>query len=226
MNPTSYPLPSAWESVVGNCWRSSTCQQLRTFLDDEYAQTTVFPPAGHLFTALELTPPEAVKAVILGQDPYHGQGQAHGLSFSVQAGVKTPASLNNIYKELQSDLGLSVPKGTGDLTPWARQGVLLLNAVLTVREAQPLSHKGKGWEMFTDAILRAMNDGPHRVAFVLWGAHAQKKRDLVDTTRHAVIESAHPSPLSARTGFFGSKPFSRVNAALKAFGREPIDWRL
>jgi uracil-DNA glycosylase len=212
--------------VIGDDWLRPSLDPLRAFLQEEYATQTVYPPARQVFTALELTPPAAVKAVILGQDPYHGPGQAHGLAFSVRPGVKPPASLVNVFKELKADLGIVAPPGLGDLTPWAKQGVLLLNAVLTVRDGQPLSHKGKGWESFTDAVLRAVGGGPNPVAFVLWGAQAQKKRDLIDAGRHAVIESAHPSPLSARTGFFGSKPFSRVNDALRSFGREPVDWRL
>ena len=219
-------LPDAWRPVIGDDWLRPSLDPLRSFLSDEYATRTVYPPAKQVFTALELTPPEAVKAVILGQDPYHGAGQAHGLAFSVRPGVRPPASLGNIFKELKADLGIVAPPGLGDLTAWARQGVLLLNAVLTVRDGQPLSHKGKGWEQFTDAVLRAVGGGRQPVAFVLWGAQAQKKRDLIDAGRHAVIESAHPSPLSARTGFFGSKPFSRVNEALRTFGRQEIDWRL
>ena len=162
----------------------------------------------------------------MGQDPYHGAGQAHGLAFSVRPGVRPPASLGNIFKELKTDLGIVASIGSGDLTPWARQGVLLLNAVLTVRDGEPLSHRGKGWERFTDAVLQAVSEGPLPAVFVLWGAQAQKKRTLIDVTRHEVIESAHPSPLSARTGFFGSKPFSRINAALKIWGRSEIDWNL
>jgi len=163
--------------------------------------------------------------VILGQDPYHGAGQAHGLSFSVQPGVRPPPSLGNIFKELKADLGIAGSTGVGDLSAWARRGVLLLNTVLTVREAEPLSHRGKGWESFTDAILSAVSAGREPVAFVLWGGHAQKKLPLIDANRHAVIQSAHPSPLSAHNGFFGSRPFSRVNEALRRFGRGEIDWR-
>jgi uracil-DNA glycosylase len=219
-------LPDSWRRAVGDAWLRPSLDPLRSFLMDEYATRTVYPPAKQVFTALELTPPESVKAVILGQDPYHGPGQAQGLAFSVRPGIRPPASLVNIFKELKSDSGIVAPPGLGDLTPWAKRGVLLLNAVLTVRDGQPLSHKGKGWETFTDAVLQAVSDGPQPVAFVLWGAHAQKKLPLIDAARHAVVQSAHPSPLSARTGFFGSRPFSRVNEALGKFGREEIDWRL
>lgn len=212
--------------MVGDAWQRPSMDALRAFLMDEYRSRTVYPPAKQVFTALQLTPPQAVKAVIVGQDPYHGPSQAHGLAFSVQPGVRPPASLVNIFKELKSDLGIVAPPGLGDLTPWARQGVLLLNTVLTVRADQPLSHRNRGWEAFTDAVLSAVSDSPQRVAFVLWGAHAQKKVGLIDLKRHEVIQSAHPSPLSARTGFFGSRPFSQINAALASFGREPIDWRL
>ena len=178
-----------------------------------------------MFAALHLTPFADVKVVILGQDPYHGAGQAHGLCFSVRRGVPPPPSLVNIFKELQADLGID-PPSHGCLDAWAQQGVLLLNATLTVRARQAASHQGKGWETFTDEVLRAVNAKPERVVFILWGASARKKRVLVDTSRHVIIESAHPSPLSAHNGFFGSRPFSRANAALEAAGREPIDWHV
>jgi uracil-DNA glycosylase len=162
---------------------------------------------------------------VLGQDPYHGPGQAHGLAFSVQPGVPAPPSLTNIFKELQSDLGLA-PSGSGSLVRWARQGVLLLNAVLTVRESQPNSHADQGWEEFTDAVIRAVNARREPIVFLLWGSYARKKKKLIDTQRHEVIESPHPSPLSAMSGFFGSRPFSRINEALMARGQPPIDWSL
>ena len=219
-------LPDAWRKVVGDDWLRPWLDPVRSFLEAEYATQTVYPPAKDVFAALQLTPPTKVKAVVLGQDPYHGAGQAHGLAFSVRPGVRPPASLGNVFKELKSDLGIVVPPGLGDLRPWAEQGVLLLNTVLTVREGQPNAHKGKGWEQFTDAVLSAVSDGPEPVAFVLWGTHAQKKLSLIDAERHAVIKSVHPSPLSVRGGFFGSKPFSRVNEAMKRFGRREIDWRL
>jgi len=199
--------------------------ELQRFVADERARHAVYPPHDEVFAALHLTPYAEVRVLILGQDPYHGPGQAHGLCFSVRPGVPLPPSLQNIFLELQSDLGIE-PPGHGCLDAWARQGVLLLNTTLTVRARQATSHQGKGWEIFTDAVIRAVNDKPERVVFVLWGAAARKKRTLVDTSRHVVIESAHPSPLSARNGFFGSRPFSRANEALLAAGRQPVDWRL
>jgi len=220
------PLPERWQPTIGETWQADRFDPLRAFVAAEYASHTVYPAAEQVFSALDLTPPSGVKAVILGQDPYHGAGQAHGLAFSVRSGVRPPPSLANIFKELQADIGVAVPKHLGDLTPWARQGVLLLNTILTVREATPLSHKGQGWEAFTDSILTRLSRGDERLVFVLWGGQAQKKRDLIDASRHAIIESAHPSPLSARAGFFGSRPFSRINEGLTAFGRAPIDWRL
>ncbi|HEX8910720.1 MAG TPA: uracil-DNA glycosylase [Humisphaera sp.] len=219
-------LPDSWRRAVGDDWLRPSLDPLRAFLEEQYSTRTVYPPAKQVFTALELTPPKDVKAVILGQDPYHGVGQAHGLAFSVRPGVRPPASLNNIFRELKADLGIVAPPGVGDLTPWAKQGVLLLNAVLTVRDGEPLSHKGKGWEQFTDAVLSAVSGGKEPVVFVLWGAHAQKKLPLIDAARHAVVQSVHPSPLSAKGGFFGSRPFSKVNEALRGFGRGEIDWRL
>lgn len=199
--------------------------ELQGFVAEERARGAVYPPADDVFAALHLTPLADVKVLILGQDPYHGPGQAHGLCFSVRPGVPPPPSLVNIFTELHSDLGIDAPAG-GDLTPWARQGVLLLNTTLTVRAHQAASHQGKGWETFTDQVIRAVDDKPERVVFVLWGAAARRKKDLVDTSRHTIIESPHPSPLSAHRGFFGSRPFSRANEALVAAGREPVDWRL
>ena len=198
---------------------------LRSFVDDERRRHEVFPPAEDVFAALHLTPYAAVKVLILGQDPYHGPGQAHGLCFSVRPGTTLPPSLRNIHKELAGDLGIPPPR-TGDLTPWARQGVLLLNTTLTVRGGQAGSHQGRGWETFTDQVIEAVSAKEDTVVFILWGAHARKKKALIDTRRHVVIESAHPSPLSAHNGFFGSRPFSRANAALEAAGRESVDWRL
>lgn len=198
---------------------------LQRFVAAERSRQAVYPPPDEVFAALHLTPFAAVRVLILGQDPYHGRGQAHGLCFSVRPSVATPPSLVNVFKELQSDLGID-PPGHGCLEGWARQGVLLLNATLTVRAGQAASHQGKGWETFTDAVIGAVNAKPERVVFLLWGASARKKKALVDTSRHVVIESPHPSPLSAHNGFFGSRPFSRANAALEAVGRSPIDWRL
>jgi uracil-DNA glycosylase len=200
-------------------------KDLQRFVQGERATHTIYPPVEDVFAALHLTPLADVKVLILGQDPYHGAGQAHGLCFSVRPGVKVPPSLVNIYKEMDTDLGLPRPK-SGCLDAWASQGVLLLNATLTVRAGEAASHQGKGWETFTDEVIRTVNDKPERVVFILWGASARKKKALVDTSRHVVIESAHPSPLSASNGFFGSRPFSRANAALVEAGREPVDWRL
>ena len=183
------------------------------------------PPNDEVFAALHLTPYADVRVLILGQDPYHGPGQAHGLCFSVRRGVAAPPSLVNIFKELTSDLGLAAPRH-GNLDAWAGQGVLLLNTTLTVRAHQAASHQGKGWERFTDAVISAVDEKEEQVVFILWGASARKKRTLIDTTRHVVIESAHPSPLSASNGFFGSRPFSRTNEALAAAGRAPVDWAL
>jgi uracil-DNA glycosylase len=198
---------------------------LQQFVRDERKKYTVFPPDKDVFAALHLTPYEKVSVLILGQDPYHDDGQAHGLCFSVRPEVAIPPSLQNIYKELRDDLGCTIPNN-GCLTPWAEQGVLLLNAVLTVRAHQANSHQGKGWENFTDAIIRAVNDKPDRVVFVLWGAYARKKAPLIDTSRHSIIQSAHPSPLSASNGFFGSRPFSKINAALHTAGKPEIDWQI
>jgi len=200
-------------------------RELARFLKAERREHVVFPPPGQVFEALRVTPFDETKVLILGQDPYHNVGQAHGLSFSVPQGVKPPPSLSNIYRELEEDLGIK-PPGHGDLTAWAKRGVLLLNAVLTVRAHQPGSHREQGWERFTDAVIRALSGRQEPVVFVLWGRYARNKKDLVEGPQHAVIESPHPSPMSASSGFFGSRPFSRVNEALVQASREPIDWQL
>jgi uracil-DNA glycosylase len=199
--------------------------ELQRFVADERSRHTVYPAHDEVFAALHLTPYRDVKVLILGQDPYHGAGQAHGLCFSVRRGVPVPPSLQNIFKELRDDLGID-PPDHGCLDAWAAQGVLLLNATLTVRARQAASHQGKGWETFTDEVIRAVSAKPERVVFILWGAAARRKKSLIDTSRHVIIESAHPSPLSAHNGFFGSRPFSRANEALVAAGREPVDWRI
>lgn len=199
--------------------------ELQRFVADERAHHDVYPPESDVFAALHLTPLAQVKVLILGQDPYHGRGQAHGLCFSVRPGTPIPPSLRNIFAELHTDLGIEAP-ADGDLRPWARQGVLLLNATLTVRAHQAASHRGQGWERFTDQVIRAVDERPDTVVFILWGNSARAKSQLIDTTRHVVIESPHPSPLSAHRGFFGSRPFSRANAALIAAGRDPVDWQL
>jgi len=214
-----------WNPVLRGEFAKPYWQQLQRFVAGERARHTVFPPEPEVFAALHLTPYATTRVVILGQDPYHGPKQAHGLCFSVRPGVAIPPSLANIHKELQADLGID-PPGHGNLDAWARQGVLLLNATLTVRAGQAASHQGKGWETFTDEVLRAVNGKPHPVVFILWGASARRKTSLIDPSRHTIIQSAHPSPLSAHNGFFGSRPFSRTNAALEAAGLDPIDWHL
>jgi uracil-DNA glycosylase len=214
-----------WNPVLRAELAKPYWSELQRFVADERARGAVYPGHDEVFAALHLTPYADVKVLILGQDPYHGPGQAHGLCFSVRPGVPPPPSLVNILKELHDDLGIAPPPH-GCLEAWARQGVLLLNATLTVRARQAASHQGKGWETFTDEVIRAVSAKPERVVFILWGASARRKRGLVDTDRHVVIESAHPSPLSAHNGFFGSRPFSRANAALAEAGREPVDWGL
>jgi uracil-DNA glycosylase len=214
-----------WNPVLRAEFAKPYWPELQRFVAEERSRHTVYPAHDEVFAALHLTPYDAVKVLILGQDPYHGPGQAHGLCFSVRPGVPVPPSLQNIFAELEADLGIP-PPDHGCLDAWARQGVLLLNATLTVRARQAASHQRKGWETFTDEVIRAVAEKQERVVFILWGASARRKRSLIDTTRHTVIESAHPSPLSARNGFFGSRPFSRANEALVAAGREPVDWRI
>ncbi len=218
-------MATDWNPVLRGEFAKPYWQQLQRFVAGQRARYTVFPAEQEVFAALHLTPRADTRVVILGQDPYHGPQQAHGLCFSVRRGVAIPPSLANIYRELQSDLGVAPPPH-GNLEAWARQGVLLLNSTLTVRAGQAASHHGQGWETFTDEVLLAVNALPHRVVFLLWGAAARKKRSLIDLSRHVVIESAHPSPLSAHNGFFGSRPFSRANAALTEAGLQPIDWSL
>ncbi len=214
-----------WNPILRAEFAKPYWPELQNFVAAERAAHPVYPPPEEVFAALHNTPFEKVKVLILGQDPYHGAGQAHGLCFSVRPGVAAPPSLRNIIKELQTDVGIDQP-AHGCLDAWASQGVLLLNATLTVRASEAASHQGRGWELFTDEVIRAVNAKAERVVFILWGASARKKKDFVDTTRHTVIESPHPSPLSAHNGFFGSRPFSRANAALLTGGREPVDWQL
>ncbi|MBK8629116.1 MAG: uracil-DNA glycosylase [Sphingomonadales bacterium] len=222
----SIKLHESWKAPLADEFAAPYMAELRAFLVAEKAKgKRIFPKGSEWFRALDLTPLEKVRVVIIGQDPYHGEGQAHGLCFSVQPGVRTPPSLVNIYKELQADLGIA-PARHGFLEHWAQQGVLLLNAVLTVEMAQAASHQGKGWEKLTDAIIRLINARAEPCVFLLWGAYAQKKAGFVDTSRHLVLKSAHPSPLSAYNGFFGSRPFSQTNAFLESHGRTPIDWAL
>ena len=218
-------LPGGWQEAIGDELEKPYFQALREFVDHERQGDTVYPKESEVFSALEYTPYHSVRVLILGQDPYHGPRQAHGCSFSVRPHVPLPPSLRNIYKELLDDVG-ATPPDHGCLVPWARQGVLLLNTVLTVRGGQANSHQGKGWEQFTDAVFKAVNRLPTRVVFILWGAAARRKAALVDLSRHVVIESPHPSPFSAASGFFGSHPFSRTNAALRQAGLEEINWQL
>lgn len=219
-------LHESWRLPLAEQFSAPHMLALKTFLQGEKAAgKRIFPKGGEYFRALDLTPLDQVKAVILGQDPYHGEGQAHGLCFSVQPGVRTPPSLVNIYKEMQADLGIA-PARHGFLEHWAKQGVLLLNSVLTVEMGRAASHQGKGWELFTDAVVRLVAQKEDPVVFLLWGAYAQRKAGFVDQDRHLVIKSAHPSPLSAHNGFHGSRPFSRANAFLEAKGRGAIDWAL
>ncbi|NBM16421.1 uracil-DNA glycosylase [Streptomyces sp. GC420] len=217
-------LPDSWRGVLGEELEKDYFNELAEFVEKERANGPVYPPHDEVFAALDATPYDKVKVLILGQDPYHGAGQGHGLCFSVRPGVRIPPSLRNIYKELNTDLGHPVPDN-GYLMPWAEQGVLLLNAVLTVREAEPNSHKGKGWEQFTDAVIKAVAARPDPAVFVLWGAYAQKKMPLIDTERHVVVKGAHPSPLSAKK-FLGSRPFSQIDEAVAAQGHAPVDWRI
>jgi uracil-DNA glycosylase len=214
-----------WNPILRAEFDQTYWADLQAFVADERRHHQVFPPPDEVFAALHLTPYRDVKVLILGQDPYHGPGQAHGLCFSVRRGVAIPPSLRNIYAELHSDLGID-PPNHGCLEAWARQGVLLLNATLTVRARAANSHQKHGWETFTDQVIRAVNAKPERVVFILWGSSARRKRDLVDRSRHVIIESAHPSPLSAHNGFFASRPFSRANQALEEAGRSPVDWRI
>ncbi len=217
-------LPQSWQVVLADEFAKPYFGALREFLAAERAEHQVFPPEADVFNAFHLAPFERARVLILGQDPYHDDGQAHGLCFSVKPGVRRPPSLANMLRELHSDVGCKLPNN-GYLVPWAEQGILMLNAVLTVRAHQANSHKDMGWEKFTDAVIRALDARAEPTVFVLWGAYAQKKGKLIDEARHPVLKSAHPSPLSAAK-FFGSRPYSRVNAALEQLGHPPIDWQL
>src|SRR5699024_972246 len=214
-----------WQEVLGPEFEKPYYTELHNFLKNEYKTQYIHPDMYHIYEAFEWTPFSKVKVVILGQDPYHGPNQAHGLSFSVLPGVAIPPSLRNIYKELYSDLGIK-PVNHGYLEKWAKQGVLMLNSVLTVRNGQAFSHQGKGWEKLTDEAIKKLSERPMPVVFILWGAAARKKAALIDRKKNIIIESPHPSPLSANRGFFGSRPFSKTNAALEALGETPIDWQL
>lgn len=218
-------LGNDWDAVIGGEFEKEYYLKLREFLMSEYKNFEIYPNMYNIFNAMKLTPYSQVKAVILGQDPYHEPGQAHGLSFSVREGTRLPPSLQNIYKELESDIGIA-PSQKGDLTAWAQQGVLLLNTVLTVRRGQANSHKGMGWEIFTDEVIRKLNEHESPIAFILWGANARSKKSLIANPKHGIFESAHPSPLSAYNGFFGSRVFSRVNRFLVENEIPPINWKV
>ena len=214
-----------WDNELSVIWDSPNFKKFYDNILNLYDKEAIYPPKDHIFNALKLTPYNNVKVVIVGQDPYHGEGEAHGLSFSVRDGVKIPPSLQNIYKELKSDLGIDIAT-TGDLTKWADQGVLLLNSVLTVKKDLPASHKGMGWEPLTDYIIRKLNSKNTPIVFILWGNFAKSKKVYITNPKHLVIESAHPSPFSANYGFFGSRPFSRTNKFLEQNKIQPIDWKL
>lgn len=218
-------IDNSWQEVLQDEFQKDYYLELREFLKGEYTSQTIYPDMYHIFEALSLTPYEKVKVVILGQDPYHGPKQAHGLAFSVQPGIRIPPSLVNIYKELNDDLGIP-PVNHGFLNAWAEQGVLLLNTVLTVRNGQAYSHRDKGWEQFTDAVIEKLNEREKPMVFILWGKPAQAKIKMIDQSKHIILTAPHPSPLSAHRGFFGSKPFSKTNDALIALGQEPINWQL
>lgn len=211
-----------WEEIFRNITNDHDFTKMRQTINERYKSGEVYPPEEEIYTAFELTPFNSIKAVILGQDPYHGKGQSHGLAFSVNEGIKIPPSLRNMYKELDSDLG--VVRTTGNLSDWAKEGVLLLNTVLTVDAGDANSHRGLGWEKFTDDIIRTISDHHEHVVFILWGKPAQTKTKLIDTNKHRIITSVHPSPLSAYRGFFGSRPYSQTNEYLESKGRGAIDW--
>lgn len=214
-----------WDQILGAEFDQPYYKQLRSFLKEEYKKRRIYPGMYDIFNALRTTACRDVKVVLLGQDPYHGPGQAHGMCFSVKKGVPAPPSLKNIFKELMDDVGIPTPSH-GELTSWAEQGVLLLNTVLTVREGQPNSHKGKGWEIFTDRVIRAVNEKDTPVVFLLWGANARAKASLITNPKHILLQAPHPSPLSAHNGFFGCKHFSKTNEILIKNGLSPIDWTI
>ncbi|MFV0172320.1 uracil-DNA glycosylase [Empedobacter falsenii] len=218
-------IDATWKEVLKDEFEKDYFIKLIDFVRDEYQTKTIYPPASKIFSAFDNTSFDNVKVVLIGQDPYHGEGQANGLSFSVADGIKLPPSLRNIYKELKNDLDIEIAT-SGNLEPWAKQGVLLLNATLTVEASNPGSHQKKGWEKFTDAVIQQLSDKKDNVVFILWGAYAQKKGSKIDRFKHFVIESAHPSPLGAYRGFWGSKPFSKTNSFLEAKNIQPIDWKI
>lgn len=218
-------LTGEWEKALSEEFNKEYYKKLFLFIRQEYAKVPVYPKAGDIFNAFHLTPLEKVKVVIIGQDPYHNPGQAHGLCFSVKPGVEIPPSLVNIYQELQDDLGCRIPNN-GYLNEWAEQGVLLLNTVLTVQAHKPMSHRGVGWEEFTNAVIRKVNEIHRPVVFILWGKPAQEKAKMLNNPRHLILKAPHPSPLSAYRGFFGSRPFSQTNAFLEQHGVEPVNWQI
>lgn len=218
-------IGNEWDALLWEEFQKEYYLKLRAFLAREYKSRRIFPDMYDIFNALKYTSYSDVKAVILGQDPYHGEGQAHGLCFSVKKGVEPPPSLKNMFKELNEDVGMEIPSH-GELTKWAKQGVLLLNTVLTVRSGETNSHKGMGWEIFTDKVIEVLNNREKPIVFILWGANARRKKELITNPKHKILETAHPSPLSAYNGFFGCKHFSKTNELLKAMGETPIDWTL
>ncbi len=218
-------IGNEWDTLLQDEFQKDYYLQLRDFLKTEYKSAPVYPPMGDIFNALKYTSYSAVKIVILGQDPYHGVGQAHGMSFSVRPGVPMPPSLQNIFRELHDDIGIFPPQ-SGYLVPWAREGVLLMNTVLTVRDGQPNSHKGKGWEILTDRIISLLSEREQPIVFLLWGSNARKKKDLITAPQHLILECAHPSPLSAHRGFFGCAHFSQANTFLYDHGIAPVDWNV
>lgn len=218
-------ITKEWDELLADDFCSETYLNLREFLKSEYSTRTIYPPMFDIFNSMKITAFNDIKVVLLGQDPYHNQGQAMGLSFSVPKGKEVPPSLVNMYKEINAELGIPISK-SGDLTSWAKQGVLLLNTVLTVREHQPNSHKGKGWEVFTDSIIKKISDKREGVVFLLWGANARSKKSLIDKSKHLILESVHPSPLSAYAGFFGCGHFKKANEYLIKMGKTPIDWSI
>ncbi|MBV9159524.1 MAG: uracil-DNA glycosylase [Candidatus Kaiserbacteria bacterium] len=217
-------IETSWRKALHDEFGKDYFKKLREFVREEYSHVIVYPPPKYIFHAFDLCPFDKVEVVILGQDPYHGPGQANGLSFAVKDGMTLPPSLRNIFKELESDLGETLQNRSGDLERWAKQGVLLLNATLTVRARSAGSHQGKGWEEFTDAVIRTLSEKREHLVFILWGNYAKSKEPLIDWEKHCIIKSAHPSPFSADHGFFGSKPFSKANEYLIAHGKEPIQW--
>lgn len=226
MTPQISPqIDPSWKQELKEEFNAPYFARLREFLLKEKQEQTIYPPGAQIFAAFNHTPFEAVNVVILGQDPYHGPGQANGLSFSVAKGVTQPPSLKNIFKEIHNDLGIDLPKN-GDLSPWADQGVLMLNAVLTVRHKQPASHQKQGWETFTDAVIRTISDQKEGVIFMLWGNFAKSKQALIDQNKHHILTAAHPSPFSAHNGFFGCQHFSKANEILSKQGKQPIDWTI